>query len=250
MTRAAAIMRGYGVRIVWIVQNVTQLIEMYPRNWETFFANAGQVQVFGINDKAGAEYFSWRLGNRVKWRKRRAQGMRAEWEPAGASSLRDGSEVGRSSSRESGSADRSERRRRPVPVAADSLRQAVQARRIRARPVRAAAAIFGQPVVPETARGDVMKSNDKAAWRPRRFDVAGAHPDEAWRAVANVSEAAEEIRKQFIGTPDIEAVTTMFWQWQAEQALALRQCADAEVQRFLAKGVEIMDALKRRCRSV
>jgi type IV secretory pathway TraG/TraD family ATPase VirD4 len=102
MTRAAAIMRGYGVRIVWIVQNLTQLIEMYPRNWETFLANAGQVQVFSVNDKAGAEYFCWRLGNRVKWRKRQAQGMRAEWEPAGASSLRDGSEVGRSSSRESG----------------------------------------------------------------------------------------------------------------------------------------------------
>ena len=52
-----------------------------------------QVQVFGINDKAGAEYFSWRIGNWVQWRKRQVQtnqGMRAEWEPAGASSLRDG----------------------------------------------------------------------------------------------------------------------------------------------------------------
>ncbi len=105
MTRAAAIMRGYGVRIVWIVQNITQLIEMYPRNWETFFANAGQVLIHSINDKAGAEYASWRLGNRVKWRKRETQtnrGVRVEWEPAGASSLRDGSEVGRSTSRESG----------------------------------------------------------------------------------------------------------------------------------------------------
>ena len=46
-----------------------------------------------------------------------------------------------------------------------------------------------------------MKSDDKAAWRPRRFDVAGAHPDEAWRAVANISEATEDIRKQFIGSP-------------------------------------------------
>ena len=77
MTRAAAIMRGYGVRIVWIVQNVTQLIEMYPRNWETFFANAAQVLIYAINDKAGAEYFSWRLGNRVKWRKRETQTNRA-----------------------------------------------------------------------------------------------------------------------------------------------------------------------------
>src|SRR5271166_320007 len=102
MTTAAAIMRGYGVRIWWIVQNLTQLIDLYKVNAETFFANSAQVQVFGVNDKAGADYFSSRLGNRVKWRKRQAQGMRAEWEPAGAHSLRDGSEVGRSSSRESG----------------------------------------------------------------------------------------------------------------------------------------------------
>src|SRR5208282_6643113 len=99
MTRADAIMRGYGVRIVWIVQNITQLIEMYPRNWETFFANAGQVLIYGMNDKAGAEYASWRLGNRMKWRKRETQTKQGEWEPAGAHSLRDGIEVGRSSGR-------------------------------------------------------------------------------------------------------------------------------------------------------
>ena len=105
MTRAAAIMRGYGVRIFWIVQNLTQIAELYPRNWETFFANAGQVQVFSVNDRAGAEYISARLGHRVKWRKRETRmknGVRVEWEPAGASSLRDGIEVGRSTSRESG----------------------------------------------------------------------------------------------------------------------------------------------------
>ena len=44
-------------------------------------------------------------GNRVRWRKREMQtnqGMRVEWEPAGACSLRDGTEVGRSTSREGG----------------------------------------------------------------------------------------------------------------------------------------------------
>jgi type IV secretion system protein VirD4 len=105
MTKAAAIMRGYGVRMWWIVQNVTQLTDLYKANAETFFANSAQVQIFGVNDKAGAEYFSWRLGNRVKWRKRETQtnrGVRVEWEPAGASSLRDGIEIGRSTSRESG----------------------------------------------------------------------------------------------------------------------------------------------------
>ena len=47
-----------------------------------------------------------------------------------------------------------------------------------------------------------MKSDDKAAWRPRRFDVAGAHPDEVYRAVSNISEAVDEIRKQVIGRPE------------------------------------------------
>ncbi len=89
-----------------------------------------------------------------------------------------------------------------------------------------------------------MKNDDKAAWRPRRFDVAGTHPDEAWRAVANVSEATEDMRKQFIGGPEIEAVNTMLWQWRQNKPLRFGNVPDAEVQRFLAKGVEIMDVLK------
>lgn len=89
-----------------------------------------------------------------------------------------------------------------------------------------------------------MKTDDKAAWRPRRFDVAGAHPDEAWRAVSNISEATEDIRKQFIGTPETGAVNTMLWQWRQNKPLRYGNTPDAEVQRFLGKGVEIMDALK------
>lgn len=89
-----------------------------------------------------------------------------------------------------------------------------------------------------------MKDKDKAAWRPQRFDVAGAHPDEAWRAVANISEATEEIRKQFIGTPEISTVNTMLWQWRFNKPLRYGNSPDADVQRFLAKGVEIMDGLK------
>ena len=89
-----------------------------------------------------------------------------------------------------------------------------------------------------------MKTDDKAAWRPRRFDVAGKHPDEAWRAVSNISEAAEDIRKQFIATPEIGAVNTMIWQWRQNKPLRYGNTPDADVQRFLAKGVEIMDALR------
>ena len=87
-----------------------------------------------------------------------------------------------------------------------------------------------------------MKGNDKAAWRPRRFDVAGAHPDEAWRAVANISEAVggdPQTVHRHAGNRGREHDALAM---EAEQAFALRQRADAEVQRFLAKGVEIMDA--------
>ena len=86
----------------------------------------------------------------------------------------------------------------------------------------------------------------KAAWRPRRFDVAGAHPDEAWRAVANISEAAEDIRKQFMDGPDSAAVNTMLRQWQCNKPLRFGNAPDAEVQRFLAQGVKIIDALKQK----
>jgi hypothetical protein len=36
-----------------------------------------------------------------------------------------------------------------------------------------------------------MKTDDKAAWRPRRFDVAGAHPDKVYRTVAEMSAAVD-----------------------------------------------------------
>jgi hypothetical protein len=89
-----------------------------------------------------------------------------------------------------------------------------------------------------------MKKDDKAAWRPKRFDVAGAHPDEAYRAVGNISEAMEDIRKQFIGTPETSAVNAILWKWQSGKPLRYGNTPDAEVQRFLSKGVEIMDTLK------
>ena len=90
------------------------------------------------------------------------------------------------------------------------------------------------------------RKQDKAAWRPRRFDVAGAHPDEAWRAVSNISEAAEEIRKQFIGGPEIGAVNTMLWKWQENKPLRFGNAPDREVQQFLAQGVKIIDGLEKK----
>jgi hypothetical protein len=88
--------------------------------------------------------------------------------------------------------------------------------------------------------------NGKAGWRPKRFDVAGAHPDEAWRAVSNISEAAEDIRKQFIGGPETAAVNTMLWKWQQNKPKRFGNAPDREVQQFLAQGVRIMDALDKK----
>jgi hypothetical protein len=88
-----------------------------------------------------------------------------------------------------------------------------------------------------------MKDKDKAAWRPRRFDVAGAHPDEAWRAVANIAEAVEDIRKSFIDAGYGRVFPAPIAEWQASKPMRFGNASDAQVQRFLTKGVEIMDSL-------
>jgi Type IV secretory system Conjugative DNA transfer len=38
MEKSAALARGYGLRVIWFLQSLSQLIDMYPRNWQTFFA--------------------------------------------------------------------------------------------------------------------------------------------------------------------------------------------------------------------
>lgn len=91
-----------------------------------------------------------------------------------------------------------------------------------------------------------MTMDKKAAWRPQRFDVAGSHPDEAWRSVANIRDTVDEIRKQFIDTPQSRDVNKMTWRFLQIENRPLRygNTPDRDVQRFLKRGVEIMDALK------
>jgi type IV secretion system protein VirD4 len=107
MQKAAGIIRGYGVRLWWILQNMSQLVEMYPRNWETFFATSGQQQFFSINDKAGAQYLSEMIGKCRVWAKKKmrdAQGrvVGTEWEPVGTAPVCDATEAARLVSREGG----------------------------------------------------------------------------------------------------------------------------------------------------
>lgn len=59
---AMGLMRGYGVKLWPILQDLSQLRGSYPRSWESFVANAGVLQVFGTNDQGTAQYFSQMAG--------------------------------------------------------------------------------------------------------------------------------------------------------------------------------------------
>jgi type IV secretory pathway TraG/TraD family ATPase VirD4 len=107
MATAAGLLAGYGVKLWPIVQNLGQIAELYPDNWETFLGNAGMWQVFAVNDQTTARYMSERLGEHIVWRKQRTfnqetQKYEEEWMPQGASFLRTGIELGRETSRDSG----------------------------------------------------------------------------------------------------------------------------------------------------
>ncbi len=107
VAKAARLLAGYGVKLWPIVQNLGQIAELYPDNWETFLGNAGLWQVFAVNDQTTARYMSERLGEHIVWRKQRTfnnetQKHDEEWMPQGTSFLRTGIELGRQVSRDSG----------------------------------------------------------------------------------------------------------------------------------------------------
>lgn len=59
---SAATLRGYNVRIWSVYQDVNQIKRDYEKSWETFIANAGDVQILTVNDDTTAEYFSKKAG--------------------------------------------------------------------------------------------------------------------------------------------------------------------------------------------
>ncbi len=60
--RAVSLMAGYGLRVWVFLQDLTQLKALYPRDWETFVANADVVQAFSVTDQTTAEYLSKMAG--------------------------------------------------------------------------------------------------------------------------------------------------------------------------------------------
>jgi type IV secretion system protein VirD4 len=62
---AMGLLAGYGVLLWPILQDLSQLQDLYPHRWKSFLANAGAVQAFGVNDLGTAKYISDMLGNRT-----------------------------------------------------------------------------------------------------------------------------------------------------------------------------------------
>ncbi len=61
---AFGLVRGYGVQLVGILQDLPQLKELYRDRWQSFLANAGVVQFFTPNDLETAEWMSKRAGKK------------------------------------------------------------------------------------------------------------------------------------------------------------------------------------------
>jgi type IV secretion system protein VirD4 len=59
---AVGLMRGYGIWLWPILQDLNQLKALYPGTWESFMANSGLVQAFGVNDLTTAQWVSARIG--------------------------------------------------------------------------------------------------------------------------------------------------------------------------------------------
>jgi len=62
LENAVAYMRGFGVKLWAVLQDITQLKRHYKESWETFLGNAGVLQAFSVNDLSTLKYLSERLG--------------------------------------------------------------------------------------------------------------------------------------------------------------------------------------------
>ncbi len=58
-----ALVRGYGIQIMPILQDLNQLKSLYKERWETFIGMAGATVAFGPNDLTTAEWMSRRAGD-------------------------------------------------------------------------------------------------------------------------------------------------------------------------------------------
>ena len=65
--RNMPLMRGYGIKLWIILQDLVQLKEVYKVRWESFIANAGIIQSFAPNDISTRDYLAILSGKRLYW---------------------------------------------------------------------------------------------------------------------------------------------------------------------------------------
>jgi type IV secretion system protein VirD4 len=69
------LMRGYGVKLWMIWQNLTQAKVLYKERWESFISNAGIVQTFAPQDLTTRDYLSKLGGERIRWHETNTSGQ-------------------------------------------------------------------------------------------------------------------------------------------------------------------------------
>jgi type IV secretion system protein VirD4 len=60
-----ALMRGYGLKLWLILQDLAQIQSLYKTRWESFIGNAGVVQSFAPQDVTTRDYLSNLSGQRL-----------------------------------------------------------------------------------------------------------------------------------------------------------------------------------------
>lgn len=62
-----ALMRGYGVKLWTVFQDLSQAEDLYEKRWQSFLGNAGVVQSFAPQDWTTREHLSKLAGQRLYW---------------------------------------------------------------------------------------------------------------------------------------------------------------------------------------
>ena len=63
---AVGLMRGYGMKLWLIFQDLSQMKRLYEESWSTFISNSGARQFFNVNDTETADYVSQYIGNTTR----------------------------------------------------------------------------------------------------------------------------------------------------------------------------------------
>jgi hypothetical protein len=74
-------------------------------------------------------------------------------------------------------------------------------------------------------------------FKPKRFDVAGQHPDEVFGAVSDLVRVVDEVGKQ----TGVENVVRL---WRQNRPMRHGDNLDADVQQYMAQGVRFIDGFK------